>query len=148
MEMSRTSVVIAQKTNDLAAMALSSFIHTLYELDTCAVARLVTKEDRPPVIVALTPSIEAEFECLIDVELPFAEDFRQHKFPPLDKIPTISGKVLTEHRLLPKDDLQQAMSAYVDSMDLSRADRDEDGEKTVSSEIIQNSTIYSRGLYH
>lgn len=129
--MSKTCTIIAQKTNDLAAMALSSFIHTLYELDTCAIARLVTKQDKPPVVLALAPLIEPDFECLIDVELPFAEDYRQHRFPPLDRIPTISGKVLTEHRLLPNEDLQEAMSAYVKGMDLSEADTDEDGKKTV-----------------
>ena len=133
MDMSKSHTIVSQKTNDLAAMALSSLIHTLYELDTCAIARLVTKDMRPPVIVALTPSIEVDFECLIDVELPFAEDFRQHKFPPLDRIPTLSGKVITEHRNLPSDKLKDAMSAYVDSMDLSRADKNEEGEETVSN---------------
>ena len=112
-------------------MALSSFIHTLYELDNCAIARLVAKQDKSPIIVALTPSIEPDFECLVDVELPFAEDFRQHLFPPLDRIPTVSGKVITQHRLLPNDSLQHAMDDWVKGMDLSEADRDEEGNPTV-----------------
>lgn len=127
MNLSRTSVIVAQRTNDLAGMALSSLIHTLYELESCAVARLVTRDDRPPVLVLLTPSIEPDFECLLDVELPFAEDVRSYKFPPLDKIVTISGKVITQHRNLPNDDLKNAMGKFVDDMDLSSYDRDDEG---------------------
>lgn len=121
MNMSRSCLIVAQKTNDKAALALSSFIHTLYELDSCAVARLVTKDARPPILVLLSPNIEPDFECLLDVEIPFAEDFREHKFPPLDRIVTISGKVLKEHRNLPNKRLQDAMDDFVDAMDLSSA---------------------------
>ncbi|KAI9672756.1 MAG: ATP-dependent DNA helicase II subunit 2 [Alyxoria varia] len=127
MNLSRTNVIIAQRTNDLAAMALASFTHTLYELSAFAVARLVPKEGKNPLLLLLAPSIEPDFECLIDVELPFAEDVRAYKFPPLDRIVTMSGKVLTEHRNLPSNDLQKAVGAYVDSMDLSGFDRDDDG---------------------
>ena len=127
MNLSRSSVIVAQRTNDLAAMAFSAFIHTLYEVSTFAVARLVSKEGKSPSLLLLAPSIEPEFECLVDVELPFAEDVRAYKFPPLDRIVTMSGKVLTEHRNLPSNDLQKAMGAYVDSMDLSSFDRDDDG---------------------
>ena len=127
MNMSLSSVIIALGTNAEASLALSSFIHALFEVDSYAVARLVTKDDKPPVVVLLAPSIEAEYECLIDVQLPFAEDVRSYRFPPLDKIVTISGKVLSEHRNLPNADLRQAMSDYVDQMDLSELGRDEEG---------------------
>ena len=138
MDLSKCSLIIAQRTNDLAAMALSSFIHTLYELDTCAIARLVTKDERPPVVLALTASIESDFECLIDVELPFAEDFRQHKFPPLDRIPTFSGKILKEHRHLPSESLLTSMGTYIDSMDLSKAAKNDEGEQTVRFLILSS----------
>ena len=127
MNMSRSHVTIAQKVNEKASMALSSFIHALYELDVYAVARLVAKDDKSPVMLLLAPSIEPGYKCLLDVELPFAEDVRQYKFPPLDKILTISGKVLTEHRNLPNSQLQSAMSSYVDHMDLSTYGEDEEG---------------------
>ena len=127
MNLSRTSVIVAQRTNDLAGMALSSLIHTLYELESCAVARLVVKDDKNPVLVLLTPSIEPDFECLLDVELPFAEDVRSYKFPPLNRIVTMSGKVITEHRNLPSKDLQDAMGKFVNKMDLSEFDRDDEG---------------------
>lgn len=127
MALSRTNVIVAQRTNDLAGMALSSFIHTLYELESCAVARLVTNDDRGPVLILLSPSIESDFECLLDVELPFAEDVRSYKFPPLDRIVTLSGKIVTDHRNLPAQHLQEVMGDLVDSMDLSEYDKDVDG---------------------
>lgn len=128
MAMDRSNVIIAQRTNDKASMALSSFIHALYELESYAVARLVTKDNKAPVILLLAPSIEPDLECLYDVELPFAEDVRSYRFPPLDHIVTVSGKVLEQHRNLPNDALLDAMSSYVDSMDLSTHDRDDSGQ--------------------
>lgn len=122
--MSNTNVIIPQRANDKASLALSSFIHALFELETYAVARLVTKEAKPPMIVLLAPSIEPDYECLIELQLPFAEDVRSYRFPPLDKVVTVSGKIVTEHRNLPNDDLKDAMSQYVDSMELDLKDDD------------------------
>lgn len=125
--MSKTNVVVAQRTNEKAILALSSFVHALYELETYAVARLVPKDGKSPVMVLLAPSIDADAECLFEVELPFAEDLRSYRFPALDKIVTVSGKELKQHRFLPSDDLVDAMSDYVDAMDLSSFGEDEEG---------------------
>jgi ATP-dependent DNA helicase 2 subunit 2 len=125
LHISNASVIIAQRANDKAALALSSFIHALFELDSYAVARLVPKENKPPLMVLLAPSIEPDYECLLEVQLPFAEDVRAYRFPPLDKVFTVSGKVMTEHRNLPNDNLVDAMSKYVDSMGL--VEQDENG---------------------
>ncbi|KAL8935121.1 MAG: hypothetical protein Q9211_004866 [Gyalolechia sp. 1 TL-2023] len=127
MSMSCSNIVIAQKTNSKAIMALSSLIHALFELESYAIARLVPKADKPPVILLLAPSIEVDYECLLDVQIPFAEDVRSYKFPPLDRVITVSGKVVKEHRNLPNDTLSSAMSDYIDSMDLSTFGRDEEG---------------------
>ncbi|KAJ5340497.1 hypothetical protein N7541_009621 [Penicillium brevicompactum] len=118
LHMSNTNVIIPERGNDNASIALSSFIHALHEVESYAVARLVTKESKPPMIVLLAPSIEPDYECLIEVQLPYAEDVRSYRFPPLDKVITVSGKTLTEHRNLPSAALKDAMSDYVDSMDL------------------------------
>lgn len=125
--MSRTNYIVPQRTNQQAQLSLSSFIHALHEGGLYAVARLVTKENRPPVMVLLAPRIEPNFECLIDVELPFEEDMRRYKFPPLDRKLTVSGKVINEHKDIPNADLTAAMDAYVDAMDLSTFAEDEDG---------------------
>lgn len=116
--MSNTNVIIPERANDNASLALSSFIHALHEVESYAVARLVTKEAKPPMLVLLAPSIEPDYECLIEVQLPYAEDVRSYRFPPLDKIITVSGKIVTEHRNLPSATLKDAMSDYVDSMEL------------------------------
>lgn len=130
--MTVSNILIAQKTNSKAIMALSSLIHALFELESYAVARLVVKADKPPVIVLLAPSIEVDYECLLDVQIPFAEDVRSYKFPPLDRVVTISGKVIKEHRNLPNEALSSAMSKYVDQMDLSTFGRDDDGYSLLS----------------
>ncbi|KAJ5748451.1 uncharacterized protein N7511_010147 [Penicillium nucicola] len=128
LHMSNTNVIIAERANDAASLALSSIIHALYELESYAVARLVAKENKPPLLILLAPSIEPDYECLIEVQLPFTEDVRSYRFPPLDKIITVSGKVVTEHRNLPSDSLRDAMSDYVDSMELETTN--DEGEPT------------------
>ncbi|KAL2022329.1 hypothetical protein VTK56DRAFT_5727 [Thermocarpiscus australiensis] len=130
LNMGETGIIVAQKHNEEAELALSALIHALHELESYAVARYVQKDDAQPQIFLLkpNPAIEDEFECLYDVPLPFAEDVRSYQFPPLDKVLTVTGNVLTEHRLLPSDDLKQAMSDFVDAMDLSGFDVDEEGK--------------------
>ena len=83
--MSRTNFIVPQKGNQQAQLALSSFIHALFEGGLYAVARLVAKENKPPLVILLSPRIEPDFECLIDVELPFEEDMRRYKFPRLHR---------------------------------------------------------------
>lgn len=127
MNLSKTNVIIAQRTNEKAIMALSSLINALYELESHAVARLVIKDGRPPVLVLLSYQITRDYECLYENELPFQEDVRSYKFPPLDRVLTVSGKTLTVHRNLPDVELQNAMDDFVDSLDISEYDRDDEG---------------------
>lgn len=124
----QSNIVIAQKTNEKAIIALSSLIHALYELGSCAIARVVKKDMAEPSLKILSPEVKPDYECLIENDLPFAEDVRSYRFPPLDKIVTVSGKIVTQHRNLPSDDLQSAMSEFVDKMDLSTFGTDENGE--------------------
>jgi ATP-dependent DNA helicase 2 subunit 2 len=127
MDMSVSNIIIAQKANELAGMALSSFVHALEELETYGIARLVTKDDKAPVMVLLAPSLEQDYESLIEVQLPFAEDVRPYKFAPLDRVFTVSGKALKEHRNLPNTDLRKSMDELVDCMDLSTLGMDDEG---------------------
>ena len=127
MGMSTTHIIIGAKYNTKAIMALSSVIHALHELESFAVGRLVLKQNKAPLLVLLAPLIEPDYECLVDLQIPFAEDVRIYRFPPLDRVVTVSGKVIYEHRNLPNDTLKSAMSDYVDRMDLSTFGRDEEG---------------------
>lgn len=122
--MSTSNVIIGQKTNNKAILALSSVIHALFELECYAIGRLVTKNGKPPLVVLLAPSIESDYECLLEVQLPFSEDVRSYRFPPLDKVVTVSGKVIKEHRNLPSDNMLSAMEKYIENMELSELDED------------------------
>ncbi|EZF33332.1 hypothetical protein H109_05983 [Trichophyton interdigitale MR816] len=118
MNMSNANVIIAQRTNNKAIIALSSIIHALHEVESYAVGRLVTKDGKSPTLVLLAPSIDPDYECLLEVQLPFAEDVRCYRFPPLDRVTTMSGKVVKEHRNLPDENLLAAMEKYVENMEL------------------------------
>ncbi|RYP47782.1 hypothetical protein DL768_006191 [Monosporascus sp. mg162] len=146
LNMGEAGMIVAQKFNDAAALKLSSFIHSLRELESYAVARIVTKDGKEPQLLVLAPHIDNELECLYDVPLPFAEDVRNYKFPPLDEVVTVTGKKLTEHdRLLPSNELQEVMSDYVDAMDISSWEVDEDGERTLEYAAIED--VYSVPLH-
>jgi ATP-dependent DNA helicase 2 subunit 2 len=154
--MGESRITIAQPINDKARMAFSSLVHALFELESYAVARIVEKDGKAPQIILLAPLIDVHIEALIDVPLPFAEDVRVYRFPPLDKVITASGSTLKKHRYLPDDDLSNAMSAYVDSMDLSEAGRGEEGDPAeymtideMFSPIIHriNQAIRQRAMY-
>lgn len=125
--MAETSVTVAKSYDEQSRVALSAMIHALHELEHCAVARFVAKDGKDPVILLLKPCVDLDIECLYDVPLPFAEDARQYRFPPLDKVITLTGKTLTEHRFLPDSKLQKAMSDFVDAMDISEFGQDDDG---------------------
>lgn len=135
--MGETCVTVAKPYDEKAKLAFSALVNALYEVEHCAVARFVSKDGRDPVILQLRPSIEKDMECLFDVPFPFAEDTRLYRFPPLDKVITITGKTLTEHRFLPDDKLKRAMSNFVDAMDLSEFGRDDEGY------AIQHSSMYA-----
>ena len=144
MSMSSTNIIVAQKTNDKAILALSSVIHALFELEMCAIGRLVSKSGKAPVLLLLAPSIEVDLECLLDVQIPFAEDVRSYKFPPLDRVITVSGKILKEHRNLSSDELCSAMDEYIDSLDLSTFGKDDEGKP---AEYMAMTDTYSPVLH-
>lgn len=144
MNMGESCITVGARTNEKARLAISCIARTLFETNCYAVARLVLKEGKDPQLVLLAPHIEVDLEALIDLPLPFAEDFRTYQFPPLDKVISVSGGVLTKHRYLPTDPLKQAMSDFVDAMDLSTADTDDDGNP---SEYMPIGSTYSPVLH-
>lgn len=118
---------MAPKPSNKDQMALSTLVLAMAETESYAIARFVQKDLSDPKLLLLAPYIEPDVQGLIDVELPFQEDIRSHRFPPLDHVVTVSGAVLKTHRNLPTDDLIKSMDAYVDSMDLSAFDEDDEG---------------------
>ncbi|KAI1822319.1 Ku70/Ku80 N-terminal alpha/beta domain-containing protein [Xylaria intraflava] len=139
LNMGETFMTVAQKGNDAEALKLSSLIHSLHELESYAVARIVVKDGKEPVLVLLAPYIGSDFECLYDIPLPFAEDVRDYTFPPLDKVMTIQGNTITEnHRNLPSRELQEAMDDYVDAMDISSWEKDDEGNRTLEYAAVED----------
>ncbi|TQW10412.1 Ku family DNA helicase [Cordyceps javanica] len=128
LSMGEVCVTHARKFDEKSELAMSSLVWALHELESYAVARLVTKDGKDPNLVLLAPCLEPELECLYDIPLPFAEDVREYKFPPLDKVVTVTGQTLTTHRLLPTDELTGAMGEYVDAMDLDSYGMNDEGE--------------------
>ena len=125
--MGEACVTHAKKFDEKSELALSSLIWALTEVESYAVARIVTKDGKDPTLVLLAPHVEPELECLYDIPLPFAEDIRSYQFPPLDRVITVSGQTLSKHRFLPTEELNEAMSDYVDAMDLSSYGIDDEG---------------------
>lgn len=122
--MGEANVTYAKKFDVRSQVGLSSLIQGMHQAKAYAIARLVAKDGKEPLLVLLAPDLE--HSCLYDLPLPFAEDIRGYQFPPLDRVVTTSGATLTEHRFLPGKELEQAMSDYVDAMDLSAYAQDED----------------------
>ncbi|OAA73951.1 Spen like and like SPOC, protein [Cordyceps fumosorosea ARSEF 2679] len=142
--MGEVCITTARKFDEKSELAMSSLVWGLYELESYAVARLVAKDGKDPALVLLAPGLEPELECLYDIPLPFAEDVRAYKFPPLDKVVTVTGQTLTSHRLLPTEELTEAMGEYVDAMDLDSYGMDDEGKHTEFAPVDEtyNPTIH------
>lgn len=138
MNFGESCMTVAQKNSPADALKLSSFIHSLHELESYALARLVTKDGKDPVLLLLAPFVDVDFECLYDVPVPFAEDVRQYPFPPLDKVVTVNNTVLTKHRFLPSEDLVETMGDYVDAMDISAYALDDEGARTLEYAAVED----------
>ncbi|XP_057407191.1 X-ray repair cross-complementing protein 5 isoform X3 [Balaenoptera acutorostrata] len=107
--------VFAAKDDEAAAVALSSLIHALDELDMVAVVRYAYDRRANPQVGVAFPYIRDAYECLMYVQLPFMEDLRQYMFSSLKN----NGKCTpTEAQL-------SAVDALIDSMSLVKKDEEE-----------------------
>lgn len=138
--MSNCNVIVGSNLDNGHALALSSLIHALARSETYALGRLVAGNGKPPVVVTLAPIIEDEgFEGLAEVQIPFAEDVRTYKFPPLEKAisaPTkgVDGDSDKSNKLVSNDALIESMDEYVDNMTLEGMD--ESGSVGSFSELL------------
>ena len=78
--MSTVDCIIAEPGNELAELAMSSLIHSLYELDKIMVVRYVKRANDRPLIGICTPCISNELECLYFNQLPYTQDIRDYTF--------------------------------------------------------------------
>uniref|UniRef100_A0A8C6RZS7 X-ray repair cross-complementing protein 5 n=1 Tax=Nannospalax galili TaxID=1026970 RepID=A0A8C6RZS7_NANGA len=107
--------VFAAKDDEAAAVALSSLVHALDELDMVAIVRYVYDRRSNPQVGVAFPYIKDAYECLVYVQLPFMEDLRQYMFSSLKN----KKCTPTEAQLSAIDDL-------IDSMSLVKKDEEED----------------------
>uniref|UniRef100_A0A8C9TCI2 X-ray repair complementing defective repair in Chinese hamster cells 5 n=1 Tax=Scleropages formosus TaxID=113540 RepID=A0A8C9TCI2_SCLFO len=76
--------VFAAKDDEHAAVALSALIRALHELEMVAIVRYAYDRRSNPQVGAAFPCIKEKYECLLYVQLPFAEDLRFFSFPSLE----------------------------------------------------------------
>ncbi|XP_047401759.1 X-ray repair cross-complementing protein 5 isoform X2 [Sciurus carolinensis] len=108
--------VFAAKDDEAAAVALSSLVHALDELDMVAVVRYVYDRRANPQVGVAFPYIKDAYECLVYVQLPFMEDLRQYMFSSLKN----------NKKFTPTEAQLSAVDALIDSMSLVKKDKEED----------------------
>lgn len=99
--------VFAAKDDEAAAVALSSLIHALDELNMVAIVRYAYDRRANPQVGVAFPHIKDAYECLVYVQLPFMEDLRQYMFSSLKNNKKCTP---TEAQLSAVDDLIESMS--------------------------------------
>ncbi|KFO20200.1 X-ray repair cross-complementing protein 5 [Fukomys damarensis] len=102
--------------DEAAAVALSSLIHALDELDMVAVVRYAYDRRANPQVGVAFPFIKDSYECLVYVQLPFMEDLRQYMFSSLKN----------NKKYTPTEAQLNAVDAFIDSMSLIKKDEEED----------------------
>ncbi|XP_036988189.2 X-ray repair cross-complementing protein 5 [Artibeus jamaicensis] len=107
--------VFAAKGDEAAAVALSSLIHALDELDMVAIVRYAYDRRTNPQVGVAFPHIKDTYECLVYVQLPFMEDLRQYMF-----------SSLKNNKYTPTEAQLSAVDALIDSMSLMKKEEEED----------------------
>eukprot|EP01134_Creolimax_fragrantissima_P005535 CFRG5535T1 len=115
--MSETIAVVPCTDDPHAYVALSSIIHALAETKRVAIVRLVRKEKSQVELGVMRPRIKDEYECLLFHKLPYADDIRNCNFPSFNT-----------SQLQPVDVQNTLMDELIDSMDLTNASVDIDGD--------------------
>ncbi|XP_066202013.1 X-ray repair cross-complementing protein 5 isoform X1 [Saccopteryx leptura] len=108
--------VFAAKDDEAAAVALSSLVRALDQLDMVAVVRYAYDRRANPQVGVAFPYIKDTYECLVYVQLPFMEDLRQYMFSSLKNT----------KKFTPTEAQLNAVDALIDSMSLVKKDEKED----------------------
>ncbi|XP_004376438.2 X-ray repair cross-complementing protein 5 isoform X1 [Trichechus manatus latirostris] len=108
--------VFAAKDDEAAAVALSSLIHALDELNMVAIVRYAYDKRANLQVGVAFPHIKDAYECLVYIQLPFMEDLRQYMFSSLKN----------NKKYTPTEVQLNAVDALIDSMSLVKKDEEED----------------------
>lgn len=115
--------ILPQRDNHAANLMLTSLVKAMKKLNMVAVASKVYNRGNAPHIGALFPEIENDYEYLVFVQLPFANEVNYLKFPPVSK------KAPSEEQL-------KAIDKLIDNMDLTEVYEEDDEEPYVPDNII------------
>ncbi|PVF93424.1 SPOC domain-like protein [Serendipita vermifera] len=110
-------------------IAFSSIVQALAQEDLCAVIRMVTGNNYAPKLGVAVPRVMDKTDCLLWVQMPFAEDHRNYTFQSFDRLFNKHGNQIKDSPYQPTDDMMNAMEAYVDSMDLMQLEKDDEGKR-------------------
>ncbi|CAO2624912.1 X-ray repair cross-complementing protein 5 [Lemmus lemmus] len=108
--------VFAAKDDEAAAVALSSLIHALDELNMVAIVRYAYDKRANPQVGVAFPYIKDAYECLVYVQLPFMEDLRQYMF----------SSLRNNKKCTPTEAQLSAVGDLIDAMSLVRKSEEED----------------------
>ncbi|KAG0713985.1 X-ray repair cross-complementing protein 5 [Chionoecetes opilio] len=116
--------VTARENDETAAVALSALIQAMMEADMVAITRRVYSQNMNPRLGVLFPEISKDYECLLWIQLPFAQDVVSVSCPSLQ--PRIEKL---------KDEEKAAIDSLIDAMDLSHV-KGEDGEEDEDENLL------------
>ncbi|XP_068102182.1 X-ray repair cross-complementing protein 5 isoform X2 [Hyperolius riggenbachi] len=106
--------IFAPKDDETAAVALSSLIHALEEMEMVAIVRYAYDRRSNPQVGVAFPMIKEKYECLVYIQLPYMEDLRQYIFSSLGN----------NKKFQPSDQQLSAVDSLIDSMSLVQDDDD------------------------
>ncbi|KZT58400.1 SPOC domain-like protein [Calocera cornea HHB12733] len=126
------SYIYPSDTSSKAQLQFSAIVQAMAERGVMMVVRYVWRDGADPKVGVCKPqplgSVEwGGVDCLLYVQMPFADDVRKYKFNSLTRLFDKEGDKITAHSTLPTKEQQDAMDAFVDSMDLMDAEQDEEG---------------------
>ncbi|XP_073503568.1 X-ray repair cross-complementing protein 5 [Phyllobates terribilis] len=104
--------VFAPTDDEAAAIALSTLIRALHDMEMVAVVRYAYDRRSNPQVGVAFPHIKEKYECLIYVQLPYMEDLRQYLFPSLSN----------NNKFRPTDAQLTAVDSLIDNMSLVQED--------------------------
>lgn len=110
-------------------LAFSSIVRAMAQEELCAIIRMVTLNNSAPKVGIAVPRILEKADCLLWVQMPFAEDNRNFAFQSLTRLYNKKGKQITDHPNIPTDGMIEVMEKYIDSMDLMQIEKDEEGNR-------------------
>ncbi|KAM5152519.1 X-ray repair cross-complementing protein 5 [Mantella aurantiaca] len=104
--------IFVPQDDEPAAVALSSLIHALDEMNMVAIVRYAYDRRANPQVGVAFPMIKEKYECLVYVQLPYIEDVRQYLFSSLNN----------NKKFQPTDEQLSAVDSLIDDMSLVSGD--------------------------